>query len=250
MISTINSPWGRLAIALLACLVGSSAASLSAGTESDSKSSDNSPHMLVGRRLFEKEAFGGNGRTCDTCHSRETGTVSPEDAQRRLARDPRDPLFVGDGSDDGAGNGLERMLTHATVLVTVPLADSVRLAADPNATTAVFRRGIPTTLNTTALDPVLMWDGRQPTLDAQARSAILGHAAATRMPTAKELERIAEFERSRSFFSSHTTWSFAVNGRACASSRAHGIRKTRSRVLRGRSAGQGQLKARNVCRVP
>jgi len=169
--------------------------------------------LLVGQRLFEKETFGGNGRTCDTCHGRETGTVSPEDAQRRMARDPHDPLFAGDGSDDGAGNGAERMLTHATVLVTVPLADNVRLAADPIATTAVFRRGIPTTLNTPALDPVLMWDGRQPSLDAQAQSAILGHAAATRMPTGKELERIAEFERSRPFFSSHTLWSFAVNGR-------------------------------------
>jgi hypothetical protein len=26
-----------------------------------------------GRRLFERETFGGNGRTCLTCHSRETG---------------------------------------------------------------------------------------------------------------------------------------------------------------------------------
>ena len=213
MIPTIAQTWGRLAIALLACFAGSAGASLSAVTGSESKNADNSPHLLVGQRLFEKETFGGNGRTCDTCHGRETGTVSPEDAQRRMARDPHDPLFAGDGSDDGAGNGAERMLTHATVLVTVPLADNVRLAADPIATTAVFRRGIPTTLNTPALDPVLMWDGRQPSLDAQAQSAILGHAAATRMPTAKELERIAEFERSRPFFSSHTLWSFAVNGR-------------------------------------
>ena len=30
--------------------------------------------------LFEDATFGGNGRTCRTCHSRETGTVSPEDA--------------------------------------------------------------------------------------------------------------------------------------------------------------------------
>ena len=47
----------------------------------------------------------------------------------------------------------------------------------------------------------------------QAQSAILGHAAATRKPTAKELERIAEYERGRPFFSSHSMWSFAVNGR-------------------------------------
>src|SRR5262245_38766957 len=27
-----------------------------------------------GRRLFERETFGGNGRTCSTCHSADTGT--------------------------------------------------------------------------------------------------------------------------------------------------------------------------------
>jgi len=215
MISKLNQPWGRLVVVLLAGLVAVfEGGPLSAGTDGESQSHDNSPHLLVGRRLFEKETFGGNGRTCETCHSRDTGTVSPEDAQRRITRDQRDPLFLGDGSDDGASSGAERMLTHATVLVTVPLADNVRLAADPNDTTAVFRRGIPTTLNTPALDPVLMWDGRHHTLDAQARSAILGHAAATRTPTAKELERIAEFERSRPFFSSHSLWSFAITGRA------------------------------------
>src|SRR5436190_20494394 len=31
--------------------------------------------FLEGQRLFERETFGGNGRTCETCHSRETGTV-------------------------------------------------------------------------------------------------------------------------------------------------------------------------------
>src|SRR5688500_2209911 len=158
----------------------------------ESGSASTSKHN-EGRRLFEKETFGGNGRTCETCHSRETGTVSAEDAQRRMSRDPRDPLFLGDGSDDGAGTGAERRLTHATVLVKVPLAGNVRLAADSTAATAIFRRGIPTTLNAPALDRVLMWDGRHHNLDEQALSAILGHAEAARTPSAKELERIAEF---------------------------------------------------------
>ena len=39
---------------------------------------------LSGKRLFDKETFGGNGRTCATCHSRETGTFSASDAQARL----------------------------------------------------------------------------------------------------------------------------------------------------------------------
>jgi hypothetical protein len=60
-------------------------------------------HAMAGKHLFEKETFGGNGRTCSTCHSAATGTVSPEDAQRRFARNPNDPLFRHDGSDDFEG---------------------------------------------------------------------------------------------------------------------------------------------------
>jgi cytochrome c peroxidase len=131
-----------------------------------------------GRRLFERETFGGNGRTCLTCHSRRTGTVSPEEAQERFARDPNDPLFRGDGSDDGNGNGVQRMLADATVLVRVPLAENVSLANDPTARSVVVRRGISTTLNSPSLDPVLMLDGRQPSLEAQAKGAIVDHASA------------------------------------------------------------------------
>ena len=211
MITRINHTRRLLAVAVLG-LIALFAGRLSAGTDGEPKSNTTPNHLLAGRRLFEKETFGGNGRTCETCHSRETGTVSAEDAQRRMSRDPRDPLFLGDGSDDGAGTGAERMLTHATVLVKVPLAGNVRLAADSTAATAIFRRGIPTTLNAPALDRVLMWDGRHHNLDEQALSAILGHVEAARTPSAKELERIAEFERSRTFFSSLPLWRFAVNG--------------------------------------
>jgi len=31
--------------------------------------------VLEGKRLFELETFGGNGRTCQTCHSQATGTA-------------------------------------------------------------------------------------------------------------------------------------------------------------------------------
>jgi cytochrome c peroxidase len=81
-----------------------------------------------GKHTFERETFGGNGRTCLTCHSRGTGTLSPAEAQTRFARDANDPLFRGDGSDDGAGQGVQRMLTDATLLVRVPFADNVSLA--------------------------------------------------------------------------------------------------------------------------
>src|SRR4051794_17633236 len=153
-------------------------------------------HRGDGRHLFERETFGGNGRTCETCHSRETGTVSPEDARRRLREDRRDPLFLHDGSDDGQGHGVTRMLRDATVLVEIPLPPNVSLADDPAARSVVVRRGIPTTLNTPALDPVLMLDGRQPTLEAQAIGAIHDHAQAAAFPTAAELKRLTDFELS------------------------------------------------------
>src|SRR5947208_5499747 len=38
-----------------------------------------------GQRLFERETFGGNGRTCQTCHSMSTGTFSATEAHARLA---------------------------------------------------------------------------------------------------------------------------------------------------------------------
>ena len=118
----------------------------------------------LGKRLFEQETFGGNGRTCRTCHSVATGTVSPDDAAAQFAANPNDPLFRADGSDDGAGNGVTRMLLDATILMRIPLPNNVTLINDPTARTVTLRRGIPTTLNTPALDPVLMLDGRRPNL--------------------------------------------------------------------------------------
>src|SRR5262245_54653134 len=84
-----------------------------------------------GKRLFERETFDGNGRTCLTCHSHDTGTVSPQDALARFLSNPRDPLFVHDGSDDGLGHGVTRMLKDATILMTIPLPPNIILKDDP-----------------------------------------------------------------------------------------------------------------------
>ena len=81
-------------------------------TGNDQKKCENE-RSHEGRRLFDAEHFGGNGRTCVTCHSKKTGTISPEDVQARLAEDSNDPLFVGDGLDDGV-QGTSRITTHAT----------------------------------------------------------------------------------------------------------------------------------------
>ena len=171
----------------------------------------------AGKQLFERETFDGNGRTCSTCHTSATGTISPADARKRFRANRHDPLFLHDGSDDGRGNGASRMLSDATVLVEIPLPPNVTLADDPEARSVVVRRGIPSTLNTPALDRVLMLDGRQPDLESQALSAIQGHAQAGRLPTDSEIKHLKEFESSDgAFFSSPALQAFAHGGAAPA----------------------------------
>ncbi|MFN7915376.1 MAG: cytochrome c peroxidase [Vicinamibacterales bacterium] len=185
--------------------------SVAASDETKDRNEKNPDHQ-AGKHLFERETFGGNGRTCATCHMEGSGTVSPADAQRRFAKNPRDPLFIHDGSDDGKGNGASRMLKDATVLVEIPLPPNVSLAADPSARSVIVRRGVPSTLNTPSLDPVLMLDGRQPTLGAQAMGAVHDHAQALRGLTARELDKLVDFEKSDAFFSSKTLRDYARHG--------------------------------------
>jgi di-heme cytochrome c peroxidase len=167
---------------------------------------------LEGQRLFEEETFGGNGRTCVTCHSRKTGTFSPADAQARLAANPNDPVFTHDGLDDGF-SGTSRIEQHATVRITLPLPSHLTLADDPTATHVTFNRSTPTTKNTPALDPALMWDLRAANLEVQALGAIHGHAQNTIEPTPLQLELIAEFQRiSSRFFSDGRPKKFARTG--------------------------------------
>ena len=165
-----------------------------------------------GRRLFRKETFGGNGRTCETCHSRRTGTLSPEDVQELLKKNPNDPLFLHDGLDNGAW-GTSRITEHATIRIERPLPPNVRIAEDPSATSVVLLRGIPGTLNAPALDPVFMYDLRAVTLEDQALGAIHDHAQNTVEPTQEQLALIAEFQRTdRRFFSSPVLEHFARGG--------------------------------------
>ena len=112
--------------------------------------------LRTGRKLFDVERFGGNGRTCRTCHSNRTGTFSPEDGLARLAEDPNDPLFRHDGLDDGVV-GTSRITEHATVRIEIPLPPDVVLLDDPTRRSVIVNRGTPTTINTPALDPMLMY---------------------------------------------------------------------------------------------
>ncbi len=166
-----------------------------------------------GRQLFERETFGGNGRTCRTCHDRQTGTLSIEQIQTRFAEHGTDdPLFRAIDSDDQAGLTYDRMLEHGTVLIRVPLPPFIHLLDDFSATSMLVARGIPSTLNTPGLDPVLMYDGRHPTLEAQALGAVHDHTENTREPTAEELALLSDFQETETFYSNPQLRNFFRTG--------------------------------------
>ncbi|MCL2449459.1 MAG: hypothetical protein FWD17_10970, partial [Polyangiaceae bacterium] len=164
----------------------------------------------AGECLFKTETFAGNGRTCVTCHTAATGTISPDEVESLYQSNPNDPLFRSIDSDDGGSDGYTILRQSATISVTIDLPSGVHLASDPNATSVTLRRAIPTTFNTPALDPNLMWDGRQPDLPSQALSAIQGHAQGTITPTMDQLNLIADYEKT--LFSSDLLRQYAAGG--------------------------------------
>jgi hypothetical protein len=168
---------------------------------------------LKGKKLFERETFGGNGRTCRTCHSKRTGTLTLADVQRIIAKaKPEDPFLIHDALD-ADGVGTTRVQTHATIRLSIPLPPWLSLADDPGATHVTVFRGIPSTRNTPALDPVLLHDGRAPSLQEQAVGAIHDHYQNTVEPTQEQLDAIAEFQRTDAhFFSSDELEAFAAGG--------------------------------------
>jgi hypothetical protein len=201
------------------------------------------------RRLFTTETFGGNGRTCETCHGPHTGTVSPPEAQERFREKPQDPLFLFDGSDDGRGGGAQRMQTDATVLVEIPLPPDVSMGDDPRARSVILKRGIPTTRNTPALDPILMLDGRDRNLPTQALHAIQRHFQATAPIVETDLEGIAQFELTEPFYSSETLRKFARGGAAPALPEGKTASEKRGRLffVDAPVSGDGKAGACAVC---
>ena len=183
------------------------------------------------RRLFTADTVGGNGRICLTCHSFETGTVSPEDAEERYRKNPLDPLFLFDGSDDGQGHGVTRMLKDATVLIEIPLPPNVSLADDQRAKSVTLRQGIPTTRNAPALDPVLMLDGRDPSLLTQALHAIQAHFQTTVLATVPDLIGISQFELTEPLYSSPTIRAYAHGGPAPVLPQGRMVSEKRGRLF-------------------
>jgi cytochrome c peroxidase len=65
--------------------------------------------------------------------------------------------------------------------------------------------------NNIALDPIIMWDGREAELPHQALNALVTHSEISQQPTARELQRIADFQKDR-LFSSRALENFADGG--------------------------------------
>ena len=152
-----------------------------------------------------------------------------EEVGERLLEDPSDPLFLHDGLDDFF-SGTTRIAAHATILIERELPEGVVLVDDPSASSVVFARGVPSTVNTPALDPALMYDIRNPDLQAQAAGAIDRHAQPAVPPTAQQLDAIAEFQRTdKRFFSSRALKAFAEGGPAPALPAGHTASEKRGR---------------------
>lgn len=200
-------------LAALAVTIAFALSSTSNASLSNRPAQDELGIKLDGKKLFDNETFGGNGRTCLTCHNKDTGTLTVSDVQRIIDKAEPDDAFLKHDALDEDGVGTTRVQAHATIRVTIPLPPWVSLADDPGATHVSVFRGIPSTRNTPALDPVLNHDGRAPTVQEQAREAIHGHAQNIVEPTTAELDAIAKFQRTNPrFFSSPALRRFAATG--------------------------------------
>ena len=166
---------------------------------------------IYGKFLFERETFGGNGRTCATCHNDQTGALSPAEAQYRYQHNHNDPLFRRIDSDDGIGTNYSKLLTDATIRVTIALPANWSLAGS-TARSVTMRRAVSSTNNVPSLDTIFMADGRFTSLQTQATGAVNAHYEPGRQPTARELDAIASHQQTASFFSSPTLRQFANGG--------------------------------------
>jgi cytochrome c peroxidase len=148
----------------------------------------------LGRQTFFQETFGGNGRTCGTCHDpRAEFTMSPALAQERYRHDRSHPLFRSIDSDDGDGRDYTKLLEHALFRVNVPLHPSIVWEDHPERRAITVWRGAPSISNVALSGPYLQ-DGRGLTLRAQALGAIDDHMEPRRRPLDKELDALAAFE--------------------------------------------------------
>jgi cytochrome c peroxidase len=159
--------------------------------------------IVRGAERFFRPFPGGNGRSCATCHDPRDGfSLSPATVEARWQRlqqarrtDPAadDPLFRAIDADDGDAD-FTLLRTRALFKVRVPLPAGVRLTADGAATLVIVSRAA-TPLNLLKHTAPYHQDRSAPTLEAQARGAIVQHMQPRAAPTDEFLESVAEFQR-------------------------------------------------------
>jgi cytochrome c peroxidase len=161
--------------------------------------------------------LGTNGRTCNSCHVASDGwSINPTDLQQRFqSTQGTDPVFrVVDGancpSDDvstlaAATTAYSQLLNFGLIRMTLPVPASAEFSiisiTDPyqcpetTATQpALYRRPLPST-NLKFLNGI-MWDGREPDLQTQAKDATLVHTQPAAAPTDAQLTQIVSLETS------------------------------------------------------
>ncbi len=187
---------GRIALTVLALCGALAWIAALAGDAKRASFVDDTPAAdgSRGEQIFRSETFGGNGRTCATCHRPEAEyALTPDAVQAVHDRKPDDPLFRPIDSDDGAGRDYTSLLQHALVNVEIPLAPNVVLPDDPLRRSIVVRRAVPS-IDNVALTAPYQADGRAATLEEQALGAVRSHFQPGRDPNPRELAALANFE--------------------------------------------------------
>src|SRR4051812_12925611 len=156
--------------------------------------------------------LGTNGRTCASCHAAsEAFSITPAGLQARFARTKgTDPVFrPNDGAvcptaDVSTVNARRQsyklLLERGLIRVSMPIPANadfhLESVEDPyycatSADMSLYRRPLPST--NLRFSPVIMWDGREPSLESQAVDATTGHAQGI-APTPDQVASIVQFE--------------------------------------------------------
>jgi cytochrome c peroxidase len=162
---------------------------------------------------FFDASLGTNGRACVTCHEAEDGfSISAANVQKRFQTScGTDPLFR---PVDGANNpnadvstlakkreAYSLLLNKGLIRIQEPIPASAEFELvavddpygnDLSGGLNVFRRPLPA-MNL-KFNAVIMWDGREGTLQSQARNATLRHAEAAAAPSDAVTQSMVDFE--------------------------------------------------------
>jgi len=172
----------------------------------------NGPVVEKGNPFFDA-SLSSNGRSCSTCHQARDGwTVSAPDLRARYdATHGADPIFRPvDGAtcanDDvstpaAARKAYSLLLNKGLIRISLPIPDHAEFKViaidDPYhcstpTVLSVYRRPLPAT-NLRFLTTI-MWDGRHPTLAAQALDAANTHMQTKEPLSSDVIEKIVGFE--------------------------------------------------------